>query len=208
MHDSPYTLDERAARAAGAVVRGAELRLPCPVHNSSPETLAIRQGDRAPVWHCHAGCNPVHVREALLAAGILLRERSPSPGPPPRPADDRSPPRWIARVWNRAAPIAGTLADDYLRARGLAPPWTAASSPWPKASKPRSPTRRSPVVTALGGICTCWTPLLDTAQHDPLKYEPAVPQAIPEDSGSETGEEVHGWSVIETGQSDGAKWRS
>ena len=123
MRDSPYTLDERAARAAGAVVHGAELRLPCPVHDSSPETLAIRQGDRAPLWHCHAGCDPVHVRDGLLAAGILVRERSPSPGLPPRPADDRSPPRWIAGVWNRAAPIAGTPADRYLRARGLAPPW-------------------------------------------------------------------------------------
>ena len=123
MHDSPYILDERAARAVGAVVRGAELRLPCPVHDSSPETLAIRQGDRAPVWHCHAGCNPVDVRDALLAAGILVRERSPSPGPPPRPADDRSPPRWVAGVWKCAAPIAGTPADDYLRARCLTPPW-------------------------------------------------------------------------------------
>ena len=123
MRDSPYALDERAARAAGAVFRGAELRLPCPVHHSSPETLAIRQGDRAPVWHCHAGCDPVDVRDALLAAGILVRERSPSPGLPPRPADDRSPPHWIAGVWNRAAPIAGTPADRYLRRRGFTPPW-------------------------------------------------------------------------------------
>ena len=123
MRDSPYTLDERAARAAGAVARGAELRLPCPVHDSSPETLAIRQGDRAPVWHCHAGCDPVDVRDGLLASRILVRQRSPSPDLPPRPADDRSPPRWIAGVWNRAAPVAATPADRYLRARGLAPPW-------------------------------------------------------------------------------------
>ena len=123
MRDSPYSLDQHAARAAGAVVRGAELRLPCPVHDSSPETLAIRRGDRAPVWHCHAGCDPVDVRDGLLAAGILVRARSPSPGLPPRPADDRSPPPWIAGVWNRAAPLAGTPAEDYLRARGLGPPW-------------------------------------------------------------------------------------
>ena len=125
MRNSPYTLDQRAAHAAGAVQRGAELRLPCPVHDSSAETLAIRQGDRAPLWHCHAGCDPVDVRDGLLAAGILVRERSPSPGHPPRSADDRSPPRWIAGVWNRAAPIARTPADRYLRARGLAPPWPA-----------------------------------------------------------------------------------
>ena len=125
MRDSPYTLDERAARNAGAVRRGDELRLPCPVHDSSPETLAIRQGDRAPLWHCHAGCDPVDVRDGLLAAGILVRSGPLPPGPAPRPADDRVPPRWIAGAWNRAIPVARTPADDYLRARGLAGPWPA-----------------------------------------------------------------------------------
>ena len=125
MRDSPYTLDERAARAAGAVQRGDELRMPCPVHDSSPETLAIRQGDRAPLWHCHAGCDPVDVRDGLLAAGILVRLRPLPPAARPRPADDRSPPRWIASAWDRAVAIAHTPADAYLRARGLAPPWPA-----------------------------------------------------------------------------------
>ena len=123
MRDSPYTLDERAARAAGAVVRGAELRLPCPVHDSSPETLAIRQGDRAPLWHCHAGCDPVAVRDGLLAAGILLRKYPKHARIEPiRPAK-RSPPRWIAGAWASASPLADTPADDYLRSRGLVPPW-------------------------------------------------------------------------------------
>ena len=122
MRDSPYTLDERAARAAGAVVRGAELRLPCPAHDSSPETLAIRQGDRAPVWHCHAGCHPVAVRNGLLAAGILVRSGDPAPIRDVS-ADSRSTPNWIAGAWNRGAPITRTPADGYLRARGLTPPW-------------------------------------------------------------------------------------
>ena len=126
MRDSPYRLDERAARAAGAVVRGTELRLPCPVHDSSPETLAIRQGDRAPLWHCHAGCDPVAVRDGLLAAGILLRQRPLRPVDPARRAEERSPPRWIAGAWSRAVPVAHTPGDGYLRSRGLAPPWPRA----------------------------------------------------------------------------------
>ena len=123
MRHSPYELDERAARAAGALVRGAELRLPCPVHDSSPETLAIRRGDTAPLWHCHAGCDPVDVRDGLLAAGILVRHaRTPVTGA--RPAcDTRSPPAWIATVWKAAVPIAATPAADYLASRLLAPPW-------------------------------------------------------------------------------------
>ena len=125
MRDSPYTLDERAARAAGAVVRGAELRLPCPAHDSSPETLAIRQGDRAPLWHCHAGCDPVDVRDGLLAAGILVRRHARHARNAPVPRDRRSPPRWIAGAWTSAMPLAGTPADNYLRSRGLLPPWPA-----------------------------------------------------------------------------------
>ena len=125
MRPSRYELDERAARAAGAVQRGAELRLPCPVHDSSPETLAIRQGHRAPLWHCHAGCDPLDVRNGLLAAGILVRQR-PLPGPGRRRAvDDRSPPRWIPGTWSRAVPLARTPAEYYLRSRGLTPPWPA-----------------------------------------------------------------------------------
>ena len=123
MRDSPYTLDEHAARAAGAVVRGAELRLPCPVHDSSPETLAIRQGDRAPLWHCHAGCDPVAVRDGLLAAGILVRRHAPHVRLGTARADRRSPPRWIPGAWGAASPLAGTPADDYLRSRSLLPPW-------------------------------------------------------------------------------------
>lgn len=71
MRDSPYELDMRAARAAGAVQRGSVLRMPCPVHDSSPETLAIRQGDRAPLWHCHAGCDPADVRDGPVGGGAV-----------------------------------------------------------------------------------------------------------------------------------------
>ena len=126
MRDSPYTLDERAARAAGAVLHGAELRLPCPVHDSSPDTLAIRQGDRAPLWHCHAGCDPVAVRDGLLAAGILVRRHARRQRVEPVPPDRHSPPRWIPGAWASAAPLTDTPAADYLRSRGLRPPWPPA----------------------------------------------------------------------------------
>ena len=124
MRRSPYQIDERAARAAGAVNRGEELRLPCPVHESSPETLALREGRLGPLWHCHAGCESREVRDALLAERILVR-RDRFSANTQRPQDADTPPRWIARAWHRAVPIADTPADAYLRSRSLVSPWPA-----------------------------------------------------------------------------------
>ena len=120
-----YQLDDQAARAAGAVQRGAELRLRCPVHDSSPETLALRQGRLGPVWHCHAGCDPADVRDALLAAGIIRRCDPDAAHTTPRRQDTCKPPTWIARAWRDTEPIADTPAAAYLRTRCLSPPWPA-----------------------------------------------------------------------------------
>ena len=122
---SRYQLDEQAARAAGAIQRGAELRLPCPVHDRSPETLALRQGRVGPIWHCHAGCDPADVRDALLAAGIIRPCGPDTADTTPRRQDTRKPPAWIARAWRSAIPITNTPAAAYLRARRLSPPWPA-----------------------------------------------------------------------------------
>ena len=120
MRHSPYQLDQSAALAAGAVKRGNELRLPCPVHDSSPETLALREGRVGPIWHCHAGCEPREVRDALLTEGILVRRIG---SRVPRIRDSRTPPSWIPRAWRDAVPIAGTPAAAYLHSRSLHPPW-------------------------------------------------------------------------------------
>ena len=122
---SRYQLDAQAARAAGAVQRGAELRLPCPAHDSSPETLALRQGRVGPIWHCHAGCHPADVRDALLAAGILKRRDPHDPRTTVHQHNTRTPPDWLARAWRDANPIADTPAAAYLTARSLSPPWPA-----------------------------------------------------------------------------------
>ena len=121
-----YELDEAAALRAGAVRQGGELRMPCPAHDSSPETLALRRGRAAAVWHCHAGCDPGAVRDALLDADILVRRPADRPRPRPATPAEPSPPSWIRRVWDGAAPIADTPAAAYLRERGLRPPWPAA----------------------------------------------------------------------------------
>ena len=121
-----YELDEAAARRAGAVRQGGELRMRCPVHDSSPGTLALRRGRKAAVWHCHAGCDPRAVRDALLDAGVIVRRPADRPKVRAGAPAQAQPPPWIRRVWDRAVPIAETPAATYLRERGLGPPWPAA----------------------------------------------------------------------------------
>lgn len=159
-----YELDEAAARAAGAIQRGAELRMPCPVHDSSPETLALRHGRTAAVWHCHAGCNPVAVRDALLDAGILVRRTADRSRPAPTPAKAKPPP-WIRRVWDGAVPIEGTPAADYLRERSFQPPWPAALR-WDAArSRMIAPAVR---YGSLRGLHTTHLPGRERRAHGPV----------------------------------------
>ena len=125
MLPAAYDLDEHRAIALGARRRSGELRMACPVHDSSPDTLALRRGEDTALWHCHAGCPPDDVRDALLEAGILVRvERGDYKPPPPRHGPRV--PAWIPRAWRGASRIDGTPAADYLRSRRLRPPWPPA----------------------------------------------------------------------------------
>ena len=145
---------------------GDELRMPCPAHDSSPETLALRRGRTAAVWHCHAGCDPVVVRDALLDAGILVRRSSPRSQPPPETPTVAAPPPWIRRVWDGAAPLAGTPAAAYLRERGLGPPWPAALR-WDAArSRMIAPAVRD---GSLRGLHATRLPGRERRAHGPVK---------------------------------------
>ena len=121
-----YDIDEQAAFEAGAVRQGRELRMPCPVHDSSPETLALRRGKATALWHCHAGCPTDDVRDALLGLGILRRLETADYRPPQRAEPAPGLPPWILPAWNAAVAVAGTPAAEYLRSRRLQPPWPAA----------------------------------------------------------------------------------
>ncbi len=162
-----YELDAAAARAAGAVPCGGELRMPCPAHDSSPETLALRRGRTAAVWHCHAGCDPAAVRDALLDAGILVRRPGgEAPADATRTETVANPPPWIRRVWDRAVPIDGTPAAAYLRTRGLEAPWPAALR-WDAArSRMIAPAVRD---GTLRGLHATRLPGRERKAHGPVK---------------------------------------
>lgn len=81
-------------------------------------TLSLTQRDGRALWHCHS-CQD----GAAIARAIGLRSDGCAaphpPNPPNRPAapDHRDAAR---RLWDQAGPIAGTTAERYLAARGLA----------------------------------------------------------------------------------------
>jgi hypothetical protein len=46
----------------------------CPAHDDREPSLAINDGDKGPVVHCHAGCSQDAVLDAIAARGIELRK--------------------------------------------------------------------------------------------------------------------------------------
>ena len=74
-------------------------------------------GDLLDLIRFNRGCNGL--AQALDEARAFLR--LPRPAPSPRQAAPAGSPDAAARLWARTRPIAGTLAEAYLRARGIAP---------------------------------------------------------------------------------------
>ena len=113
----PDPLD-RLAPKLGLHRSGAAWRGPCPLHGGRKSPFALKQGQGGRLLvHCHAGCASAAIlaelrRRALLPEGM--------PAPPmqraPQPVRDWS--GTAQALWDRGAPIAGSLAERYLAARG------------------------------------------------------------------------------------------
>jgi DNA primase len=117
----------------GAVVKlqsaGNELRGCCPFHNDKSPSLTIYNGGRR--WYCF-GCGlggdvidfvrQLHQADFREAAAMLAAGEMPSVSLPPIDGPERSKGERVeeARViWRAASPASGTLAETYLRYRGL-----------------------------------------------------------------------------------------
>lgn len=114
----------------GGKWRGNGSKCFCPVHkNVNTPSLSVSTGRTgAPVVHCWVGCDgraviaelrkrgwwPDSTVERQAATPFIQRERGLT--------EDETKRRFIARdIWDRAKPIAGTPAAEYLRLRGLDP---------------------------------------------------------------------------------------
>jgi len=100
----------------------------CPAHSDSNPSLTLTNGtDGRLLLHCKAGCGYPEILSALRQQGLLDRSfRSPPPSPAEiarRQAQDEADAakreRQAQAVWSESLPVQGTLAETYLRGRGI-----------------------------------------------------------------------------------------
>jgi putative DNA primase/helicase len=104
----------------GGTWRGSRGECRCPAHDDGDPSLSVRLGDSAILFHCFAGCATTDVLKALHR--LRLHDREPLEMPKAAPRRDN---RGLAmRLWTASRPIAGTIGEDYLRARGLFGPYS------------------------------------------------------------------------------------
>jgi putative DNA primase/helicase len=129
---------ERIAKVLGSAARsGIWWRSRCPVHGSRSGTLALLDGDRGLVVHCHAGCGRSEILTELrrrgliggraeIRSGAVVRQRNTSGADDlRRAAEDSDRQRRIATamdIWNESYRADRTIVERYLRSRGITVP--------------------------------------------------------------------------------------
>ena len=104
----------------GGVWRGNRGECRCPAYDhSSPAPFSVRLGESAILFHCFAGCSQAEILKALQRRKLHDRTAVQMPAATPR----RDMGSVAKRLWNASKPIAGTIAEHYLVARGLAGPY-------------------------------------------------------------------------------------
>jgi putative DNA primase/helicase len=91
----------------------------CPAHEDKRPSLSIRDGDDAPLLKCHAGCSSGAVVDALKRGGIWPVPSQLRTGRNSHVADTSA---CALEIWREARPIAATIAEVYLRSRGVVAP--------------------------------------------------------------------------------------
>jgi putative DNA primase/helicase len=119
------------ARTLGGKRYGDGFLARCPAHEDRTPSLSIRDGKRAVLLTCFAGCNRRDVLAELRRLGLLEKANCQNeylfPDLPPTGHDTSPNPTMIAptdrinATLRRAMPILGTPAETYLLGRGLNP---------------------------------------------------------------------------------------
>jgi len=122
----------------GGIWRGSRGECLCPAHDDSSPSLSVRLGDTAILFHCFAGCTPVEVMKALERN--KLHDRTAMEMPEVKSKRDMG--ALAVRLWKASVPITGTLAEEYLLARGLSPRYSKALRFNPATVLGSGPTKR------------------------------------------------------------------
>jgi hypothetical protein len=122
------TTAEKIACALGAASgSGAWWRCVCPVHGSRTgrsTTLALRDGDRSRVAHCHAGCDARDILDELRRRGLLgdagkYLVASRGQGRDDDPLSRHRRIEFAGRIWAAAGEAPGSPVARYLAGRGV-----------------------------------------------------------------------------------------
>jgi hypothetical protein len=106
-------------KALGGRWHGGYGMVRCVSHQDATPSLKITEGRDGPLAHCFAGCAWRDVRDALRGRGLLPR----GPDKPPATRKREREPRngeAALDIWRTCGPIEGTVAEAYLRGRGIA----------------------------------------------------------------------------------------
>lgn len=100
--------------ALGGTWTGYRAMCRCPAHGDHDPSLSIRQGDRGILVTCFAGCSRDDVLRELRRVRTGQRYAIPEQDRPQGSAN-------VARLWDQATDVRGTLAERYLERRNLLP---------------------------------------------------------------------------------------
>lgn len=117
---------EALAAALGARRCGSGWVVRCPAHEDKTPSLAIREGrDGRALVKCHAGCDQDDVISALRALGLWPRRLGLRVATKPRnyrraiSEDTKHLAKVALTIWKKTTPAVGTIAETYLRSRGI-----------------------------------------------------------------------------------------
>ncbi len=163
MKSSAGTSSSPRLRAIAAALGGAwhltgrGVMVRCPAHDDRTPSLHLTEAIRGRLLvRCFGGCEQSAVIDALRARGLWPGRDEVRPPPrPPAPARAGPDAAWrlkpARRIWCAAQPAVGTLAETYLRSRGITLP-PPASLRFVGALPHRSGWRLSAMVAAVQGV--------------------------------------------------------
>jgi phage/plasmid primase-like uncharacterized protein len=111
-------------RALGGRWHGSYGTACCPCHDDRTPSLSVTDGqDGKLLVHCHAGCDGRKILQALKRPDIgTFCPSGTTPTGPTREEADAERTAAALDIWTDAQPVAGTVAESYLRTRSITLP--------------------------------------------------------------------------------------